>query len=110
MVSLSDQYAAATTEAEKSQLLTAGAAVQEVFEGTAHIMHYVLGTISLLIFSLLMLENKLYTKVTTYVGIGSNLLAFALFTPTVGVYLSLISVFGLAVWDILIARVFFYNL
>lgn len=107
MLSLSDQYAAATTEAEKSQLLAAGTALMPVFRGTAYYMHYILGTISLLIFAFLMLENEGYTKESAYFGIGSNLLAFALFIPGIGVYLSILSVLGLAVWDILVARSLF---
>ncbi len=105
MVSLSDQYAAATTAAEKSQIMAAAIALQQLFNGTAYFMHYLLGTLSLLLFSYIMLDSQLYTKTVALVGIVSNLLAFALVIPTIGVYLSILSVFGLAIWYVLIARV-----
>ena len=42
-----------------------------------------------------------------YVGIVTNLLVFGLYVPGIGVYLSLLSVLGMALWYILIARALF---
>ena len=108
MLSLSDQYACATTELQRSQLLAAGDAMLALFHGTAFQAHYILGSVSLLISSLLMLKSSTYSKTIAYMGIVANVLVFGLFVPTIGVYLSILSVFPfLTVWFILLARRFF---
>ncbi|HVO70622.1 MAG TPA: hypothetical protein VMT24_11285, partial [Aggregatilineaceae bacterium] len=47
MLALSDQYAAATTEAQRSTALAAGQAMLAIYNGTAFHMNYILGAISL---------------------------------------------------------------
>ncbi len=107
MVALSDGYAAATTDSERSAYLAASKAVMSTFHGTAFNVHYVLGSLSLLISSILMLRSDLYGRATTYVGIVTNVLVFGLYVPLVGVYISLLSVVGYVVWYIMIARKLF---
>ena len=105
MLSLSDQYAAATTEAQRAQLLAAGDTVLAFFRGTAFQAHYILGAASFLLSSMLMLRSDVYDKATAYVGIITNVLTLGLFVPAIGVYLSLVSVFPfLMIWFILLAR------
>jgi len=104
MLSLSDQYAAATTDAQRSMLLAAGQAMLAIYQGTAFYMSYVLVSVAPLIISVVMLRSNIFSKVTAYVGILANVLGLAYFLPAVGVLLSLISVVGFAIWYILIAR------
>jgi hypothetical protein len=104
MLSLSDQYEAATTDAQRSILLAAGQAMLAIYQGTAFYMSYVLVSIAPLIISVVMLRSNIFSKVTAYTGILANVLGLAYFLPAVGVLLSLISVVGLAIWYILIAR------
>jgi hypothetical protein len=104
MLSLSDQYAAATTEAQRSILLAAGQAMLAIYQGTAFHMNYVLGSLALLIISVVMLRSNIFSKVTAYVGILANVLVFGLYVPTIGISLSIISVVFLEIWWILIAR------
>ncbi len=105
MLYLSDQYAAATTDAQRSMLLTAGEAMLATFNGTAFHLHYIFGAIALLTVSFVMLRSNVFSKATAYVGIITNVLAFGLYMPTIGTVLSIISVFPfLVIWYILIAR------
>jgi hypothetical protein len=105
MLSLSDQYAAATTDAQRAIFLAAGEALLTHFNGTAFQMHYVFGSTALLMISVIMLRSNIFSKVTAYVGILANVLVFGLYVPTIGIILSTISVFPfLAMWYILIAR------
>jgi hypothetical protein len=53
---------------------------------------------------IVMLLRYQISKVTAFVGIVANVLALGFFMPTIGVFLSLISVVGLLIWYILIAR------
>jgi hypothetical protein len=104
MLSLSSQYAAATTDAQRSLFLAAGQAMLTIYQGTAFYVSYVLNAVAPLIISVVMLRSTLFGKVTASVGIVANLLALGYFVPTIGVFLSLVSVVGLLIWYILIAR------
>ena len=104
MLSLSDQFAAATTEAQRSSLLAAGEATLAAFHGTAFHVSYVLGSLSGLIISLVMLRSPMFSKATAYVRIASSLFDFGLYIPTIGIFISIFSVLFLFVWNIMIAR------
>ncbi|MGD8455028.1 MAG: DUF4386 family protein [Anaerolineales bacterium] len=104
IVSLSDQYALVTTEIQKTELQAAGTALMTLFRGTAFNIHYVLGTTSLLISSFLMMKSEIYSKSTAYIGIITNILVFTYYVPTVGVYLSIVSVIGYLLWWSLLGK------
>jgi hypothetical protein len=104
MLSVSQSYAAATTEAEKAMYLAAGQSMVAIFHGTAFQIGYLLGSLTGLIISLVMLKTNIFSKTTAYVRIGSAICDFGLFIPAVGLYISLFSVLFLLIWDILIAH------
>jgi Domain of unknown function (DUF4386) len=105
MLSLSDQYAAATTEAQRSTFLAAGQAMLAIYQGTAYDVSYVLGGVTGLIIAAVMLRSNIFSKGTAYVGL---LMSVMMFVPptvgTIGLVFSLISLVPLAIWYILIAR------
>ena len=70
-------------------------------------MGYVLEGVALLIIAVVMLRSTIFGKVTGYVGIVANVLALGFFVPAIDVFLSLVSVVGLLIWYILIARKLF---
>ena len=115
MLSLSDQYAAATTDAERSMLLAAGQAMlastsQRAVGGFN--MGFLLVSVAGLIVSAIMLRSNIFSKVTAYVGILANGLSLAdyfrlAFVPAAGLlilFLAIGSGLLLVVWYILIAR------
>ncbi len=104
MLPLSDQYAAATTDAQRAVFLAAGQAMLAIYNGAAFHVSYVLGAAALTIISVVTLRSELFSKATAYLGIVANVLAFGLYVPVVGVFVSIFSVFFLWIWDILIAR------
>lgn len=104
---LSEQYAAATTEAQKTLLLAAGEAMWATFHGTAFHVGYNIFSIYFLIVALVMLRSNIFGKITGYIGIGTAILNWGLYVPMLGLALSAISVFPLAIWNILIARKLF---
>ena len=113
MLSLSDQYAAATTDAQRSMFLAAGQAMLTMNNfsqgGTGICMSFLLVTLAGLIISTVMLRSNIFSKVTAYVGILANgfglgsfiTLAFA--PPMTFIPLSASAPF-LLIWYILIAR------
>jgi hypothetical protein len=104
MFALSDQYAAATTDAERAIYQAAGEATLAHSHGMAYHAHYIFGSASLLISSFLMLRSDTFSKAMAYVGIATNVVVFGFYVPKVGVYISLLSVLGYLIWYILIAR------
>ena len=106
MLSLSDQYAGAGTEAQRAMFLTAGQAVLVTWQGSAFQASYILGSLAPIIISLIMLQSRttVFGKSTAYVGILANVIALGLYVPKIGVYISIFSVVLLWIWYILIAR------
>jgi hypothetical protein len=107
VVSLADRYNTAATDAERNMLLAAGEPLLALFTGTAYYVSYFLGSLSLLISAILMLRGTIFSKATAWVGIVTNLVAFGLFIPSVGIFLAFLSLAGLVAWDIQLARRFF---
>lgn len=104
MLSLSNGYAAAATDAEKAIFLSAGQTLVATFHGTAFQISYLLGSINGLIISLVMLRTDIFGKATAYVRIASSVCDFGLYIPTIGIFISMLSVLFLFIWNILIAR------
>jgi len=104
MLSLSHGYAAAGTEAERAMFAAAGEALIAVFNGSAFYVSYVLGSITGLIISVVMLRSKIFSKATAYVRIASSVFDFGLFIPVVGMYISIFSVLFLFTWNLMVAR------
>jgi len=104
MLYLSNQYAAATTEAQRSVFLAAGEATLATFHGTAFHASYVLGSITGLIISGVMLRSSIFSKATAYMRIISSVLDFGIYVPTIGIFISIFSVVLLMIWNLLVAR------
>jgi len=79
LLSLSDQYAAATTDAQRSALLAAGQAILAtgnpgtIFPGTGMYMSFFLLAAAGLVISILMLRSTVFSRATAYVGILASL-------------------------------------
>lgn len=104
MLSISNGYAAATTDMQRAAFLAAGETLLATFHGMAFQVSYVLGSVSGLIISLVMLKINTFSKTTAYLRIASSVCDFGLYIPVVGLYISLFSVFFLLAWNILVAR------
>ena len=119
MYSLSSQYAASTTEGQRSHIIDSAQAVLALNQdGTASAFTLILGAITGLIISVVMLRGKVFGKVTAIIGILANTCQLleppTAFAPlgfyegmSVGVFLILLSFVFYVIWYILIARTFF---
>jgi hypothetical protein len=74
MLHLSDQYAAASSEAQRSQLLTAGEAIMaaDMWRSTGGFMTGILLQGAGVLISAVMLRSKGFSRVTAYAGIIAN--------------------------------------
>jgi hypothetical protein len=104
MLSLSNQFSAATTDAHRAALLAAGEAMVAVFHGTAFQVSYVLGSVTGLVVAAAMLRSGVFSRATAYLRIASSVFDFGLFIPGIGLYISLLSVVFLLVFNLLVAR------
>jgi hypothetical protein len=114
LVSLSDQYAAAETLAEKERYLAAGEAIlaSDMWHGTGAAIGGFLLLIGGLALSIVMLKSETFTRWTALVGILTNGLdltrsVLMLFAPTLGTVLMVIAGPLYLVWFPLLARDFF---
>ena len=106
MLTLSNQYATATTEVERSIFLAAGQAMLATWQGTAFDVSYILSALAILTVSAVMLRSHhLFSKTTGYAGFSAGVLALVPPTAgTIGVVLSLVSLVPMVIWLALIAR------
>ena len=104
MLQLSNGYAAAKTDAERAIFLAAGEAKVATFHGTAFYINYILGSLTGLMISIVMLKTTLFSKATAYIRIASSVCDFGLFVPTIGMFIAIFSMLFLVIWNIMIAR------
>ena len=122
MLSLSDQYAAATTEAKRNMLLAAGQTMLAISRfsdpgshpGTGGYMSLLLIAVAGMITSVVMIRSKVFNRATAYVGILASAfdlaycIAFA-FVPTVDsellavIFIPAAGLF-LMIWHIMVGR------
>ena len=113
MLSLSNQYAAATTDVQRSMFLAAGQAVLAInnpgaiYQGTGIYMSFLLLAVAGLTISAVMLRSNIFSRITAYVGILASAfdLAYCItfaFMPAITVYLLSTSGLLLMIWHILI--------
>jgi hypothetical protein len=114
MLSLSERYAAATTEAQKAMFLAAGEALLAIYspgaihQGTGYYAGYFLVILAGLIISIVMLQSRVFYKATAYVGILANglvlidFLILALAPAVYGLSTATSALFRVA-WMVLIA-------
>jgi hypothetical protein len=115
MLSLSDQYATATTETQQTQLITAGQAIiaADMWHSTGAFMGGIFMQGGLVILSILMLQGQVFSKATAIVGILTHGFDFAhiligIFVPGIGFGLMWIAGPLYPVWFILIAKNLFH--
>lgn len=104
MLTLSTQFADATTAAARASYLGAGQAMMATYQGTAFIAYYYLGSIAGILIGLAMLRHTAFSKVAAWAAILGNGVGLALYVPAVGVYLSVLSGAVLWIWYFLVAR------
>ena len=84
MLSLSDQFAAATSEAQRSIAVVPGQALLAGWEGTAFQVGYVGGQVAGIIMGLAMLRSDRFGRAIPYTLILGNLVGFGLYLPAIG--------------------------
>jgi hypothetical protein len=106
---LSDKYAAATTEVQRSQILAAGQAMSALGQPTTQTIGFLFIAVAVLIISVVMLRSKVFNKATAYVGIVASVLTFVddlsvVIAPSIAGPLMGIGIVLWTLWWILIAR------
>jgi hypothetical protein len=104
MLSLSDHYAAATTDAQRATFLAAGQAILAGWQGTAFQVGYLLSSVAGIAIPVVMLRGAIFSKAIAYLGILANAIGLGLYLPAIGIFLALFSVVFLELWYILLGH------
>lgn len=105
MLSLSNQYRFAETYEQKTILLAAGLVMLTRYHGTAFGVYYILNGLSLVLFSVTMIRNDVFSKKTAYIGLVAGILMLVPSTVgMVGMIFSLTSLIPTSIWLFMIAR------
>lgn len=108
MLAISGQYAGVTSEAQRNALLGAGQTLLAIYKGTAFDTYYVLNAAALLIFAVVMLRSKVFSKATGGVGLAAGILMLVPSTAgTLGLIFSLASLVPWAIFSVMVARSLF---
>ena len=104
MLSLSNLFAAAGDETQRTMLLAAGQSMLEVYKGTAFDTYYVLNGIALLIFAFVALKSRIFSKTTAWFGLAAGILmSIPSSAGRLGLVFSLLSLIPWAVFSIMAA-------
>jgi hypothetical protein len=103
MLSLSNQYAAATSDAQRIVFLAAGQAMLATWQGTAFQVAYLAGSVAGIAMGVAMLRSGVFGSVTATLAILGNAIGLGLYIPIIGLYISVFSVLFLEIWYILLA-------
>jgi len=103
LAALSDQYTAATTDAQRQAAATAGTAMLAMWQGTAFHVGYLLGSTAGILLGAAMLRSGVFSRLTGWLAIAGNAVALGLYIPIVGVFIAVFSVLFLEAWYVLIA-------
>jgi len=107
MLSLSSQYEAAATDAQRAIFLAAGQAVLAIFFGPAFTTSFCLVSAALLITAVVMLRSPSFSGTVAYVGIVANVAGLGEQLPVpiaVTMAVGLVNAIALGLWFILIGR------
>lgn len=104
MLAFSEAYTAATTEAQRAMYEAAGEATLAAYYGTAFHVSYVLGYLAKLMTGAVMLRSQVFSRATAYVSILTGTVGLGFYVPTIGLFLSIVSVVLIALWNVMIAR------
>ena len=111
LIHLSNQYAAATTEARRALLLAAGEAVMstDLWHSTGAMIGGLLLQLAGLLISVAMLKTRSFSKLTGYLGIVTHGLDLAhiligVFVPTAGAILMVLAGPLYLIWFPLVSR------
>ncbi|HAG10463.1 MAG TPA: hypothetical protein DCK76_03545 [Desulfotomaculum sp.] len=117
VLSLSNQYAAATTDSERAMFLAAGQAMFTLFNENAFLVSYVIVSGSWTIISGVMLRSNLFSRITAYAGILAGIAGIlaviiehiseyspapALLIPAISLYFA--AIVFLFIWTVLVGR------
>jgi hypothetical protein len=78
MLYLSDQFASAATEAQKSQFLISGQTLLAVYNGTGPFVAFLFNAVAGILVSVVMLQNHVFARIVAIAGIVGNALELGL--------------------------------
>lgn len=103
MLALSNKYWNATTDAQRAAFLAAGEAMKSTWNGSAYLVFYELGAVTVLIIGFVMLRSTVFSRTTALIGLATGVLMLWPPVNTVLIVVSLLSLLPMAIWYVLVA-------
>jgi uncharacterized membrane protein len=91
-------------DTERSTYLAAGQAMLATYLGIAYHVSLIVGSVALILISVVMLRSRMFGRVTAWAGILGNGLALGLYLPVIGIWLLVALMLPLFVWQLLVGR------
>lgn len=107
MIMLSQSYATATTDAQRTLYLAAGEASLAAYYGMVFHVSYVLGYIAYILIGFVMLKNNIFSRATAILGIVTGIAGFGFYLPKIGLLLSVLVVLLIGIWNVVVGRKLF---
>ena len=112
MLTLSSQYAAAETNAERAMFLTAGQTMITLFNENAFLVSYVIVSAAWTMISAVMLRSQVFSRITAFAGIVAGTTGITAIilehisanTLFIAIALYFIAIVSLFVWAVLVGR------
>jgi uncharacterized protein DUF4386 len=107
MFTLSQQYASATSQGERTALEAAGQTLLTMYNGTSFSLGYFLSGLAMLLISMVMLRSAQFSRLTGVAGLAAGVTGLIPANMgTLGLMLSFVSLLPLIVWLFLVGRRF----
>ena len=106
MALLSEEYAAAVTELDKTVYLAAGEVFRMLFDGTAWFVQTILLVLSGLIYSTLMLRSDMFSRKLGWTGIIIAIFGLGFWIPQIGIILLFLNTVLTIPWYLFTGRAF----
>lgn len=104
MLMLSEAYAAATTDVQRTIYLAAGEATLSTYYGMVFQVSYILGYLAYIMIGIVMRQGKLFGRATANLGILTGIAGFGFYLPKIGLLLSILVVLLIGIWNVMVGR------
>ena len=105
MLMLSKNYFSTTNEVLRTSMLSTAQSYLDIWKGTAFNVYYILSAISLILFSIAILKDKFYTRLTGIIGLVSGILmSVPSSVGMIGMIMALLSLFPWIIFCVLVVK------
>jgi hypothetical protein len=104
LLKLSEAYAAATTDTQRTIYLAAGKARLSAYYGMVFQVSYILGYLAYTMIGIVRRRDTLFGRRMANLGIVTGIAGFGFYLPAIGLLLSVLVVMLIGIWNVMVGR------